>query len=118
MSNIQKWLDVEFNSDVQKTPQFTKFVKDFKKELRDDCELVNLEIASFSAGHFFVSGFLQNQQTGKYAYFNISDVRFFKNDWYYNVLVRTAQHLKDYTGGANKFTQLSDLADVASNLTA
>ena len=45
----------------------------------------------------------------KYVYFKISDVRYFKNEWFNHILIRTTKSEKDYTGGQNHYTNLMDL---------
>ena len=53
-----------------------------------------------SLGYYYLSGFFTvNEQ---YYYFSIPDVRWSDN----KLLVRTAKHNKDYTGGANNFFEI------------
>lgn len=42
-------------------------------------------------------------------YVSISDVRYFKNEWYKHILIRKAQNEVDYRGGFNNFTTLNEL---------
>ena len=42
-------------------------------------------------------------------YISISDVRYFNNDWYNHILVRTAKNETDYRGGFNHYTTLERL---------
>lgn len=78
------------------------FLKDVKSALPPGAKMVNV-----STGHYILSGFVEKD--GKYVYFSISDVRHFPRGWYSNILIRTAQHEKDYTGGSNGSTTLEDL---------
>jgi len=114
---MQAWEGVEFESSTATTPQFNSFARDYKATLKG-LLLGNLELVSFNKGHFYVSGFVLNKDNGKYAYFSIPDVRFFPNEWNSNILVRTAEHDKDYTGGANNFCKLSQFDDYMEELTA
>ncbi len=70
---------------------------------------IGAELVSFNKGHYYVSGFIKREE--KYVYFSISDVRHFPGSWVNDVLVRTAKHEKDYTGGANNRTELWDCDD-------
>ena len=97
---IEKWLGNEFESSSGLTPEFASFAREYKNELRKRLK-DEFEIVSFNRGHFYFSGFVKNIATGKLAYFSTSDVRYFPESWYKNILVRTAQHDKDYTGGSN-----------------
>ncbi len=114
---IENWLGYTFQSSSGLTQEFADFFKDvrkhLKKELSDKYELVSL-----NRGHFYFSGFVKNWKTGKYAYFSTSDVRFFKDEWYNNVLVRTAKGDKDFSGGSNNFTTLKKIVKDFDRLTA
>ena len=115
IKGIEKWIGNEFESSSGKTPEFAQFSRDFKKHLKGvagaEYELI------YSAGHFYVSGFFKNKATGKYAYFSTSDVRYFKDAWYNDVLVRTVEHDKDYTGGSNHSFKLDQLGEAIDQLT-
>lgn len=118
-----KWLNNRFESSSQKTAEFTQFARDFKSDIKnligDNANVCgHYKLVDFSVGHFYVSGFIQNQNSGKLAYFSIDDVRFSPDNWSESVLIRTAQHIKDYTGGMNHYTQLLDIAEQLECLTA
>lgn len=49
-------------------------------------------------------------------YISISDVRYFTNEWYSNILIRTAKDEQDYRGGFNHHTTLEDLTGKAAEL--
>lgn len=51
------------------------------------------------------------------VYFRISDVRFFKNEWIDEILVRAAYNEKDYKGGRNNFCRLEDIGKYFNTLT-
>ena len=113
---IDVWVGNIFESSSGLTDEFSSFSRDFKKYLKGvagtDFELY------FSRGHFECYGFLKNKKTDKFAYFSISDVRYFKDSWWDNVLVRTAKNEKDYTGGSNNSCRLTDLRENIKKLTA
>ena len=52
----------------------------------------------------------------KCVYVSISDVRFFTNEWYNNILIRTAKNEQDYYGGFNHRTTLNELEMKAMEL--
>jgi len=113
---MKSWLNVEFVSSCNTTDQFKSFARNFKsylKKLTKD----NFDIVNFNRGHFDVSGFLKNKENNKLVYFSVSDVRFFPNEWYNHVLVRTAKHDKDYTGGSNNYSTLDEIENKALYLT-
>lgn len=106
-AGIEKWVGFSFESSSGLTEEFATFAKEFKaylkKELSNEFEIVNI-----NRGHFYLSGFVKNKKTGKVAYFSSDDVRW-SDGWFENLLIRTAQHEKDYTGGSNCFTKLLDI---------
>ena len=85
------------------------FRNHIKKHLPENAKLVN-----FSKGHYYVSGFIE--KNGNYIYFSVSDVRFFPNEWNQQILIRTAEHEKDYTGGSNEYTTLEQFKENVSKL--
>ena len=93
----------EFSSGTVTVIDFKVFARIIKsvivKQLPEGIDLVD-----FYTEHYDLGGFVQRGK--KYAYFSISDVRFFPGDWYKNILIRTATSNKDYTGGANHYTTL------------
>ena len=105
IKGIEKWVGFEFESSAGVTEEWDAFVRDFKKHIKsqlpDGAELVN-----FSKGHFEFSGFVKMGE--RYVYFSISDVRYWKDGWYINILIRTAKSIGDYIGGSNSSTTLKD----------
>ncbi len=69
---------------------------------------MGLQLISFNKWHYYVSGFIMGPGP-KYVYFSISDVRW-RAEWAERwVLIRTAQHAKDFTGGVNNYEYLDQL---------
>ena len=107
-SGIEKWVGFTFQSSSMKTPEFSAFAKDFKKNLLEQIKK-DFELVDWSVGHFEVSVFIQDKQSKKFIYLSISDVRFFRDGWFDNVLIRTAKHAKDYTGGSNSYCKFENI---------
>jgi len=109
---MEHWLNIMFQSSSGSTEQFASFVKDFKKYL-----FTKKNRLTFHVGHFYISGFYHNMESDQYAYFNIPDVRFFRDEWFNHVLYRTAENDKDYTGGVNRYCRLENLLTNLESLT-
>jgi phosphosulfolactate synthase (CoM biosynthesis protein A) len=77
----------------------TKFRNDLKKELP-----IGARLAAFSIGFYYVSGFIK-LANGKFQYFSISDVRHFPDN---KILVRSANNVKDFTGGHNNYVEYEE----------
>jgi len=103
MQQIARWRGQTFQSSTGLTTEFASFARDYRRFINsvipDDYELVG-----FNRGHFYVSGFIKHKD--KYAYFSCSDVRYFPEEWSENILIRTANGPKDYTGGGNRYVNL------------
>lgn len=109
---VSDYSNYQFESSTEKTKEFTSFATKFKNVIKSILEETNPNciLDSFNVGHFYVSGFIKNQENNKFVYFSISDVRCSNVRHYVldRILVRTAQHNKDFTGGANNFVELEN----------
>jgi hypothetical protein len=117
MRKLEDWLGVQFESSSGKTPEFMAFARMFRARIKKEAARFQLEVVAWNTGHFYCSGFVKNKITGKFAYFSVSDVRHFPGEWADNILVRTAQHIKDYTGGANGSADLKSIGWKLEGLT-
>ena len=112
---IEQWLGKHFESSSGLTPEFKSFYRNIKvclkKELGNEFDFI------VHRGHFYFSGFAQNKHTSKWVYFSSSDVRHFPDNWYNNILIRTALNDRDCTGGNNCYTTFPKLKDGLIGLT-
>ena len=112
---LKKYENEDFEKSSKETPQkFAKFTAELKKAMESDLGLSSLELASFSKGHFHVTGFLEH--AGKYVYFSVGDVRLDGQLHWRNVLYRTARDTSDFSGGQNHFCPLYELIENAEVL--
>lgn len=79
----------------------------FKKALKDLCTVNNLELISYNAGYFEGSAFIKRTD-GRLVYVSVSDVRHWP-DFATNILYRTCKHDKDFSGGANRYSDWEGL---------
>lgn len=114
---LMDWKGNSFESSSSRTPEFSAFAGMFRSHIKWQAKENGLEVVNFSTGHFYCSGFFKNKITGKFAYFSISDVRHFKDSWINDVLLRTADHEKDYTGGRNQSTDIQTIGQEAFEIT-
>ena len=86
----------EFVSSCGTTPEYLQFHRTFKREikaiLKPYCEKVEIG----KPNHFDLTGFIQLKDNRIY-YISVGDIRWSKE----NMLIRTAESFKDYTGGSN-----------------
>lgn len=121
---ISDYSNYHFESSTGKTKEFSSFATKFKnviksilEEANPNCEAI---LDSFNVGHFYVSGFIKNQANNKFVYFSISDVRCsnVRHDVLDRILVRTAEHNKDFRGGNNGYTELENFKFAVERLLA
>ena len=121
---IQQFLsyygNYQFESSIGKTKEFSSFATKFKNLIKSIANEANpnFVLEDYNVGHFYVSGFIKNTENDKFVYFSISDVRCPSLQQYVlnNILIRTAQHNKDFTGGANNFVDLHGFGFELANL--
>lgn len=110
---VSDYANYQFESSIDETKEFKSFSTKFKNVIKSILEETNPNfiLDSFNIGHFYVSGFIKNQDNNKFVYFSISDVRCgnVRHDVLNKILVRTAENNKDFTGGANCYTELENL---------
>ena len=113
------YIDFHFESSCSTTPEFASFARKFKAALKKDAETAGLKLVEFSREHFYISAFILNPLTNRYAYISVSDVR-----WMLcgkrpldDILYRTAKDENDYHGGCNNFTDLPNLIERVRILT-
>lgn len=83
------------------------FMPILRREFKKLAEKTNSELVNYSGGYFIASAYFKRGD--KYVYVSISDVRW--NDWYGQVLYRTAADAKDSRGGANHYCAYDKLED-------
>lgn len=92
----------EFESSSGRTPQYLTWHRTFKREFTKFLQARGVtEIAIGKPNHFDMSGFFK-APNGQLWYFSIGDLRGFKE----NMLIRTAKHNRDFTGGMNQYATL------------
>lgn len=116
LKDLQKYLDYEFSTGCDTGEDYKTFERKYINYLKTLCKEQGGEFVWAHKNHYeFTACFSYNE---KYAYFSISDVRFWKNEWYYHILYRSMKHEKDYTGGSNNYTSLERLKDSIATLFA
>jgi len=109
---INKWYNHEFSSGPYTWDDFNSFARSFKTAMKHVCHELGAELVSFNKGHYYVSGFIQ--RWSKFIYFSSSDVRSGYEGWilwWGSVLIRTAENSRDFKGGANNYTNLTEFQE-------
>lgn len=113
---MKKWLGFQFSTGCDTGMDYRKFERAAKKSLSQILTKSGAVLCTFNGSHYEFSAVATKD--GKYAYISISDVRFFPDEWYHHVLVRTMKHEKDWRGGTNMYCSWEEIGQLVSQLTA
>ena len=102
--------------------EFKLFARELRNALKSEAKKKSMSLASFTVGHYFVSGFFEKDQ--KFVYFQFDVRRYerpidlFAGDYMNGFLYRSAKNEKDYTGGQNHFCSCAELMNQVDHLIA
>lgn len=108
IKDLEKYIDYEFSSGCYTGDDYKSFQTKYINFLRSICKQNHWQLVNVGRNHYCFSAFIMSAEN-KCVYVSISDVRFFTNEWYSNILIRTAKNEQDYYGGFNHRTTLKEL---------
>ena len=108
IANLKKYLGYEFSSGCYTGNDYKSFQTKYINYLKAICKDNHWELVNVNKNHYCFSAFIKSAE-GRYVYLSISDVRYFTDEWFNHILVRTAKNEVDYKGGFNNYTTLEDL---------
>ena len=115
IKDLEKYIDYEFSSCCYTGDDYKSFQTKYINFLRSICKQNHWQLVNVGRNHYCFSAFIKSAEN-KCVYVSISDVRFFTNEWYNNILIRTAKNEQDYHGGFNHRTTLKELEMKAMEL--
>lgn len=115
IKDCEKYIDYEFSSGCYTGDDYKSFQTKYINFLRSICKQNHWQLVNVGRNHYCFSAFIKSAEN-KCVYVSISDVRFFTNEWYNNILIRTAKNEQDYYGGFNHRTTLKELEMKAMEL--
>ena len=118
MANLQelkKNHNHEFSSGCYTGDDYKAFQTKYLNYLRTMCKENHWQLVNIGRNHYCFSAFIKSAEN-KCIYVSISDVRYFTNEWYGHILIRTAKDEQDYRGGFNNYTTLENLPAKAAEL--
>lgn len=114
---IKKWLNHNFEDWGSVTSsEYKQFQREYKAIIRQIAEDNDYEIYEFIPNHYEFSCILKHTETLQFVYISISDVRYWHNAWYDNILYREMEHAEDWKGKSNSYCSLNDLSSSILNL--
>lgn len=115
IKDLEKYIDYEFSSGCYTGDDYKSFQTKYINYLRSICKQNHWHLVNVGRNHYCFSAFIKSAEN-KCVYVSISDVRFFTNEWYNNVLIRKAKNEQDNYGGFNHRTTLKELEMKAMEL--
>ena len=115
IKDLEKYIDYELSSGCYTGDDYKSFQTKYINFLRSICKQNHWQLVNVGRNHYCFSAFIKSAEN-KCVYISISDVRFFTNEWYNNILIRTAKNEQDYYGGFNHRTTLKELEMKAMEL--
>lgn len=115
IKDLEKYIDYEFSTGCYTGDDYKSFQTKYINFLRSICKQNHWQLVNVGRNHYCFSAFIKSAEN-KCVYISISDVRFFTNEWYNNILIRTAKNEQDYYGGFNHRTTLKELEMKAMEL--
>lgn len=115
IKDLEKYIDYEFSSGRYTGDDYKSFQTKYINFLRSICKQNHWQLVNVGRNHYCFSAFIKSAEN-KCVYVSISDVRFFTNEWYSNILIRKAKNEQDYYGGFNHRTTLKELEMKAMEL--
>ena len=108
LSDLKKYLNYEFSTGSYTGEDYKSFQTKYINYLKAMCKDNYWRLAKVGKNHYCFSAFIVSAQN-KYVYISISDVRYFTNEWYSHILIRTAKDEQDYRGCSNHYTTTENL---------
>lgn len=115
IKDLEKYIDYEFSSGCYTGDDYKSFQTKYINFLRSICKQNHWQLVNVGRNHYCFSAFIKSAEN-RCVYVSISDVRFFTNEWYSNILIRKAKNEQDYYGGFNHRTTLKELEMKAMEL--
>lgn len=116
MKQLQKYLNHTFEDWGGITSEdYKKFERRYINYLKRMCKKNGWLFVKANKNHYEFSAVIQRND-GQHIYISISDVRYWRNAWYTNILVRTMKHATDWTGGRNNYCMLDELENLITKI--
>ena len=115
IKDLEKYINYEFSSGCYTGDDYKSFQTKYINYLKSVCRNNHWRLVNVGKNHYCFSAFIKSAEN-KCVYISISDVRYFSNEWYDHILIRTAENETDYRGGFNNYTTISDLEGTAAEL--
>ena len=107
IKDLKKYIGYEFSSGCYTGDDYKSFQTKYINFLKAICNQNHWQLVNVGRNHYCFSAFIKSAEN-KCVYVSISDVRYFSDEWYNHILIRTAKDEQDYRG-FNNYTTLDGL---------
>lgn len=115
LKDLQKYIGYEFSSGCYTGEDYKSFQTKYINYLKHMCQNNHWQLVNVGKNHYCFSAFIKSAEN-KCVYIFIPDVRYFSNEWYDHILIRTTKNGTDYRGGFNNYTSLDGLEGAVADL--
>lgn len=116
VKELKKYINYKFSTGCYTGEDYKSFQTKYINYLKSMCKENKWQLVNVGKNHYCFSAFIKGGIENRYVYISISDVRYFANEWYNHILVRTAKNEVDYKGGFNNFVTLENLESKVASL--
>lgn len=116
VKELKKYINYKFSTGCYTGEDYKRFQATYINYLKSMCMENNWQLVNVGKNHYCFSAFIKGGIENKYVYISIADVRYFANEWYKHILIRTAKNEVDYKGGFNNFVTLENLESKVASL--
>lgn len=115
IKDLKKYIGYEFSSGCYIGDDYKSFQTKYINFLKTMNKNNHWQLVNIDRKHYCFSAFIKSAEN-KCVYISIADVRYFADEWYKHILIRTAKDETDYRGGFNNYTTLENLENTATDL--
>ena len=115
INELKKYLGYEFSTGCYTGDDYKSFQTKYINYLKAMCKENHRQLVNACRNHYCFSAFVKSAEN-KCVYISVPDVRYFTNEWYSHILIRTVKDEQDYRGGFNNYTTLEKLSVKAAEL--
>ena len=108
LNELKKYLDYQFSTGCETGEDYKIFERKYINYIKSMCKEYGWTFVKALKNHYEFSAFVKNNKE-QYVYISISDVRYFTNEWFGHILIRSAKDENDYRGGPNRYCGLPTL---------
>ena len=115
INELKKYLGYKFSTGSYTGDDYKSFQTKYINYLKAMCKENHRQLVNVCRNHYCFSAFVKSHEN-KCVYISVPDVRYFTNEWYSHILIRTVKDEQDYRGGFNNYTTLEKLSAKAAEL--